>query len=568
MEPRIRIIATAALGLAACSGGGGGGGDEPPAPVEQKVTLVAASDLGLQVVDRETSVFMLLPPFSIVRAQVLRQRAGWPTRLLDQYDVDVTYEAVADPLGSINSTSVAKTDFWQNAQSLLGLTLAPGEGLLGEYMPADAPSPGPQPMGYSAGSSWFQALGIPVVPYDDAGLPAPYPLLRVTARHRVSGQELAHLDVVVPVSDEVSCAECHVTGAIASSDFGIPWSNDPDPEVQAKRNVLLQHDANHGTTLYDEQPVLCVDCHYSVALDIALTGPVGKQKNHRLLSRAMHSDHGVALDLSGQPLFPSGGPMQATCYRCHPGQDTQFARGAMTDGGLGCHACHGDMLSVGGMHDLLPGGSLDGQADGLPRRPWIDVPRCQSCHSGDALGHLAGPDLVPAPDGIRLLQAWRTGDPSASPLLAVNKRFAENDAMLYRFSRGHGGLLCSACHGSAHAEWPNADAAANDNLASIQLQGHAGVVSDCTACHVGNLPMTLSGPHGLHPVGDERWVEVGHGPSYDAAPASCQACHGLDLAGTVLSRAATDRSFTLPDGSVKVLPAKSPVGCADCHAMP
>jgi hypothetical protein len=57
-------------------------------------------------------------------------------------------------------------------------------------------------------------------------------------------------------------------------------------------------------------------------------------------------------------------------------------------------------------------------------------------------------------------------DASASPLLALNKRFAENTNALFRFSKGHGGLACQACHGSTHAIWPNVTDGANDNVAA------------------------------------------------------------------------------------------------------
>jgi hypothetical protein len=51
------------------------------------------------------------------------------------------------------------------------------------------------------------------------------------------------------------------------------------------------------------------------------------------------------------------------------------------------------------------------------REPWVDEPRCESCHTGDAVRHLG--------DDIRLLQAWDDDIDTATPRLAVNKRFAE-----------------------------------------------------------------------------------------------------------------------------------------------
>lgn len=52
---------------------------------------------------------------------------------------------------------------------------------------------------------------------------------------------------------------------------------------------------------------------------------------------------------------------------------------------------------------------------------------------------------------------------------------------LYRQSAGHGGIYCEACHDSTHAITPSREF--NDSIKFIQLQGHAGTLSDCTVCH-------------------------------------------------------------------------------------
>jgi hypothetical protein len=140
---------------------------------------------------------------------------------------------------------------------------------------------------------------------------------------------------------------------------------------------------------------------------------------------------------------------------------------------------------------------------------------------------------------------------------------------LYRFSKGHGGVACQGCHGSTHAEWPNAQAAANDNVAANQLQGHAGAAIECSTCHaMASLPITTAGPHGLHNVGDARFVDETHGRLYERDPASCRACHGTSLEGTVLSRMARTRTFRIEDGAARVLAAGTPVSCSLCHSRP
>ena len=167
-----------------------------------------------------------------------------------------------------------------------------------------------------------------------------------------------------------------------------------------------------------------------------------------------------------------------------------------------------------------------------------------------------GPPL--AQDGLRFVNAYLTGDPSASPIVSANPRFAEQTGKLYRKSKGHGGLACEACHGSTHAIWSGN---ANDDVEATQLQGHAGLVGECSTCHQSPPSNGLGGPHGMHPVGSS-WVSA-H-PNYaEGRQASCQPCHGTDYRGTVLSRMFATRSL-----AGKTLSAGTVVGCYTCHNGP
>ena len=67
-------------------------------------------------------------------------------------------------------------------------------------------------MDFDATLGWFHADGIPITPYDDAGLKNPYPMLRLTARD-TAGNALASTDIVAPVSDEMTCRSCHIPPA-------------------------------------------------------------------------------------------------------------------------------------------------------------------------------------------------------------------------------------------------------------------------------------------------------------------------------------------------------------------
>ncbi len=375
-----------------------------------------------------------------------------------------------------------------------------------------------------------------------------------------SGQALGSTDIVLPVSDETSCQSCHATGKAAAPAGARAWSTDPDLEAQARRNVLILHNARNGTSL--QPPVLCATCHYSPALDLAGTGQTATQAAHHTMSNVMHAFHSTKMAGLVDTAVPVGGavpaPTTQACYQCHPGVSTQCLRGAMTSK-VDCQNCHGNMAAVGGMTPLLAGGSIDGTNDGKPRRPWLDLPRCQSCHANDAVVKTAVTGAPPlAADGLRFDTAFRTGDASASPILATNTRFAEEPGKLFRKSKGHGGLACEACHGSTHAIWA---AGGNDDVAATQLQGHAGTISECSACHQSPPTNGLGGPHGMHPVGS-AWVSA-HQNQAGSQLVACQACHGTDYRGTVLSRMFATRTL-----AGRTLTAGTAIGCYTCHNGP
>ena len=584
---RVALLLAAAAALSACGGGSSGGsvsgdasgdggtsgGSGGGTSLATSYRILATNDLGMHCVDADFSVFSILPPYNVVNAQVIRTDSSGRPALLDDRSVVLRYSAVADADGSINSRSAGKTNFWRYAARVYGADLQPGEGLKGLYMPAEAPTGAQASLAWNAAGGLFKAEGIPILPVDDAGNVNRYPLMRLTATDAANGASLATLDVVLPVSEETTCSDCHASGAAAARASGITWSTAGDLEVQSRENVLLLHDQRMGTNLFSTRPVLCASCHYSAALDLAGTGPGGAQVGRPTMSAAMHAYHADKMrDASGASLADrwtaqgSMPPSPATqaCYTCHPGRSTQCLRGAMTDT-VTCQNCHGDMRAVGGATALAAGGSIDGRNDGQPRRPWLDLPRCQSCHTGDASSHVTLADAsLMATDGMRTLLAFDPGDPAASPRRASSSRFAETPGKLYRYSKGHGGVACEGCHNSTHAIWPNPVDAHNDNVASGQLQGHSGTLVECVTCHgAGTLPMSLGGPHGMHPVGDSQWRKGGHGALAERNRQACAACHGTTFRGTVLSRTAAARNW----GSRTVARGMA-VGCYDCHNGP
>ncbi len=163
------------------------------------------------------------------------------------------------------------------------------------------------------------------------------------------------------------------------------------------------------------------------------------------LSAAIHSSHA---------------DRGAACYDCHPGDKTQCSRSlAHTAPDGNCTTCHGQMSDVGG--SILNG----------TRTPWAGEPKCYTCHN--------------------VASQVDTGD------------------ALYRNSRGHGNMFCSACHGSPHAMVPTSKA--SDNYQAIQDQSAAYTIGDCRVCH-----QTSRGGGSASEFAEE------HGGSNKSA---CNVCH-------------------------------------------
>jgi hypothetical protein len=520
-------------------------------------TLVGWNDLGMHCMDGDYAVFSILPPFNTIQAHLIDDSGNLVT---SRAGLSVTYEGIADPDGSINVTSAGKTNFWDHVEDLFGVPLPVDEGLTGNTMPGVANVP--QAMSWQATHDWFAADGIPITPYDEDAVKNYYPMMRLVARD-AGGQLLAETAIVLPVSDEMDCSACHASGSEHDAEPSDGWIWDPDPERDYRLNILLLHDdRNEGSAIYtaalatmgydsgglyptvvdDDISVLCAGCHASNALPG--TGIAGIPP----LTTAVHGFHAYVDDpQSGLPLDSSDN--RAACYRCHPGSETRCLRGAMgkavaADGSLAiqCQDCHGTMSAVGEE----------------TRVGWLDQPNCQSCHTGTAT------------DNNGQIRYTSVFEPTGEVRQAVNQTFATDpDApttgfSLYRFSFGHGGLSCLACHGSTHAVFPTSHA--NDNLRNEDLQGHEGTLVECVACHA-TTPNTVSGgPHGLHPVG-ETWIE-GHKAAADSDSIPCQDCHGTDYKGTVLSYSQADWVAHTGDFGDKHFWRGFRIGCHACHDGP
>ena len=127
--------------------------------------------------------------------------------------------------------------------------------------------------------------------------------------------------------------------------------------------------------------------------------------------------------------------------------------------------------------------------------------QCQSCHGtmsrgrrGDAAGLARGAGLPELPH--RHGDAQQRPDPLHRPPSSQRPRRAWPSTRrsrprpntpaagfsLYRFSTGHGGLQCAACHGSTHAEYPSV--APQRQPAEHEAAGpRRDDLAECTACH-------------------------------------------------------------------------------------
>ena len=516
--------------------------------------VVAWNDLGMHCMDADFRALAILPPFNTIHAQLID-----PSGVLVTVpgSVTLTYEAVADGAGSINRSSVGKTNFWEHIVDLFGFPLSDDQGLAGHDMPGAANTP--QPMTWSSASAWWSAEGIPLTPLDDALVHNAYPMMRIVARNGAA--VLAETRIVLPVSDEMDCSACHASGSGDAARPGAGWVNDPDPQLDYRRNILRLHDqeqlanplfvdalAHNGfnpagleATVAGGRAILCAACHPSNAL------PGSGLADLTPLTRAVHGLHaGVTDPVSGLALGSSS--LRGACYRCHPGSTTRCLRGAMgkaigADGlpAMQCQGCHGDMAAVGAPS----------------RTGWLDQPTCQNCHTGTAVAN-AGQ--------IRFTSVFTAGgvprDP-VDPLFATEPNVPAPGFDLYRFSFGHGGLACEACHGSTHAIFPSSHV--NDNVQSLQLQGHVGMLAECLTCHASVSP-GLGGPHGLHPLG-QIWVGDHAAYAESHGTGVCQPCHGGDARGTVLS--ASQRAWiATTDWGARSFFRGAKIGCYECHNGP
>ena len=384
-----------------------------PAKNGAQYVVFAWNDLGMHCANPSYDTAVILPVYNTVWAQVLQR--GNPPRVVTS-GLSVQYRVVNN---TRSSTKGLFGQFWQYCQSLFGTTLEVDTGL----NLVDPSVHNGLAGSMLAKGDHFQVNGIPVTPLDDSGVWNPFQVIEVTVKD-ANGQVVAQTRTTIPISDEINCAKCH--------------NGNANPML----DVLQKHDRNTGTNLVNQQPVLCASCHGSPALGLTGRGSSGKY-----LSEAIHGFHA------------SKG---ASCYDCHPGAKTQCSRSlahTAADGNCSNVNCHGSMAT------------LAAAITSNTKVPWVNEPKCVSCHAGVAQ--------------------------------------VDTGTTLFRNAVGHGGVYCSGCHGSAHAMVPSR--VDIDNYQSLQYQNYQKSIGSCGACHAGSKGEGLGDFLEAHGAGKQ--------------PNACYVCH-------------------------------------------
>jgi hypothetical protein len=324
---------------------------KPPKPsalnsaAKYKYSIFAVNDLGMHCIQGDYSGFLILPPGNNLKVQVFK-KGGEGARLVTS-GIRVKYRVIG------NTHSADKLNFWQYAADY-GYNIKRNVGITGNKLSGRCVR--------AAGGKYWQATAIPLTPVSDNGSYQPYQVARITVTNRRGKVLAVQPKVVLPVSTEMHCDNCHGANVVQS--------------------VLQAHDSLSGTSLWADLQAgkrhACAECHQDNILGMA--GKAGVLS----LSQAMHGFHADKIDRSTVTLAEP-------CYNCHPGQLTKCLRGVMATAGLTCTSsgCHGSMSNVAA---TIAAG----------RQPWLQEPDCGNCHpNGANSGQLyRNSYLSDAPEGM------------------------------------------------------------------------------------------------------------------------------------------------------------------------
>lgn len=232
--------------------------------------------------------------------------------------------------------------------------------------------------------------------------------------------------------------------------------------------------ATTRATVPTSDEINCAKCHGTNAFDDILSKHDAAEgtslsSNKPVLCASCHPSPALGINTGPQMYLSKAihgyhASKGASCYDCHPGATTKCSRSlAHTAADGNCTTCHGDMAN---MASSIAGG----------RVPWVSEPACVTCHTG--------------------VTGVSTG------------------TALYRNSKGHGNMYCSACHGSPHAMYPSREDSDNYQPKQYQSSTKIKTIGSCGYCH--------SNSRGEGSGGD--FAEE-HGGTNPQKSIGCRACH-------------------------------------------
>ncbi|KPA16971.1 cytochrome C [Candidatus Magnetomorum sp. HK-1] len=309
-------------------------------------------------------------------------------------------------------------------------------------------------MNYDDMAMAFVAKNVPLSEFDSEKDYNPYPIFTIEARRVETKEIIAKTQVVVAVSSNMGCKNCH----------GGPWKNNESSGIskQTARDILKTHDRISGTDLVASaqkgKAQTCADCHKSASSNILN------------LSSSMHGFHANYIS----------NPSADTCIKCHASfnNNSLCLRGRHAEFGLSCVSCHGSLTdhALGLLAHEIQNGKISAKRyikhltpsyvasknEIKPRKPWVHEPDCTGCHVNYE---------KPEPD-ISGFNRWTTN--------------ADN---LFRNQMGDAGIRCTACHGAPHALYPtkNIFDQNRDNIQPLQYQMLSIPIGGnelCSTCHM------------------------------------------------------------------------------------
>jgi len=432
----------------------------PPAfdNTEAQYVLLAWNERGMNGLTDCDRFWSLKPPANSIYAQLILR--GETPEIVTE-DVEIVYTVEKG-----HTRPAAHIDFWKFSARLMGKALPENTGISGNTLNGR--------LILNDDLMAFSAINLPLAPYNEDKSFNPYPFFTIEARESESGETVARTVLAAPVSTEMGCKNCHGGGWQVGGKAGI------DSETAV--NILAVHDRISKTGLLDAaqkgRPQLCQSCH---AGNLAGIGGDPQRLN---LSTAIHGFH--ANYLSGM-----GSEACNTCHTASPEGMTRAFRGIHREIELECTNCHlsiedhalsllaaekkaGKKQSENLMKHLTSQ-SVDTAKEIQSRVPWVNQPDCLNCHI----------DF----------------EPPETDEVAYNSWTRESDQLFHRRS-DDAGIMCAACHSSAHAVYPtiNPYGEDRDNLQPLQYQGSPypiGSDRQCRVCHTIEMEDEIHHPNML-----------------------------------------------------------------------